>query len=137
MTATNLPLSTLTSNGGIDIPAGTAIDQANGMTIALPTTAIPVAPGMNDLMLFVATTNGADKTVTVKAGVGGGATSGPAFRSGMGDLVVTAHAASGGCVIGPLESARFAQLDGSVLLAFQSGITGTITAFIKPGRPAS
>jgi hypothetical protein len=134
MTATNLPLTTLVPNGSLDIPAGTAIDQSNGMTIALPATAIPAAPNIDHLFLFVATTNGADKTVTVKAGVGGGATPGPAFRSGLGDLTVTAHAASGGCVIGPLESARFAQTDGSVLLAFQSGIAGTITAFIMPSR---
>ena len=129
MTATALALTNLTANNGIDIPVGASIDQANGMSIALPSTAIPAAPNMDELMLFIQTTNGTDVTVTVKAGV-----LPPAFRSGMGDLVVTAHAASGGCVIGPLESARFAQADGSVLLAFQSGITGFITAYIHPSR---
>ena len=129
MARTNLPLSTLVPNGVIDIPAGTTIDQTNGMNVQLPATALPAAPGMDNLFLYVATTNGADKTVTIRAGVNP-----PAFRSAMGDLVVTAHNASGGGVIGPLESARFAQADGSVNVDFASGITGKITAFIKPSR---
>ena len=134
MSRTALALSTLNPNSILDIPAGASIDQGNGMTIAIPTTAIPASPDLDNLFLFVATTNGADKTVTIKAGAGGGATAGPAFRSGLGDLVVTAHASSGGGVIGPLESARFAQSDGSVNIDFQSGITGRITAFMLPVR---
>jgi hypothetical protein len=134
MATTNLPLTTLTPNNILDMPVGTAIDQAHGMNIQLPTTSFPAAPNADHLFLLVQTTNGADKTVTIKGGVGGGATAGQAFRSGMGDLVLTAHAATGGGIIGPLESARFAQLDGSITLAFQSGITGTITAFIMPSR---
>lgn len=131
-TRTNLPLTTLTGNGIIDIPAGTVIDQANGMNIAFTTNAIPSNPNADRLMLLVATTNGADKTVTIKAGVGGGATAGGAFRSGLGDLTVTAHAATGGGVVGPLETARFMQLDGSINVDFASGISGRITAFILP-----
>jgi len=129
MARTNLPLSTLVPNGVIDIPAGTTIDQANGMNVQLPTTAIPAAPGMDNLFLYVATTNGADKNVIIRAGVNP-----PAFRSSMGDLTVVAHTASGGGVVGPLESARFAQADGSINIDFASGITGKITAFIRPAR---
>ena len=87
MTATALPLTTLTHDGIIDIPTGTVIDQGNGMKISFTTTDIPADPDMDELFLYVQTTNGADKTVTVKAGVGGGATPGAAFRSGLGDLV--------------------------------------------------
>lgn len=134
MPRTNLPLTTLAPNSFIDIPTGTPIDQGNGMTIALPSTAIPASPASDHLFLYVASTAVTDKTVTVRAGVGGGATAGPAFRAGMGDLVAIAHSATGGGVIGPLESARFSQLDRSINLDFQSGITGTIVAFIMPSR---
>lgn len=129
MARTNLPLSTLVPNGVIDIPAGTTIDQTNGMNIQLPTTAIPAAPNADNLFLYVATTNGADKTVTIRAGANP-----PAFRSSIGDLVVTAHTASGGGIVGPLESARFAQADGSINIDFAASITGKITAFMRPSR---
>lgn len=129
MARTALALSTLAPNSILDIPNGTAIDQANGMKITLPSTAIPAQPGMDTLFLFVATTNGADKTVTVKAGVNP-----PAFRAGLGDLTVTAHAASGGGIVGPFDKSRFVQADGTLLVDFQSGITGIVTAFIMPTR---
>ncbi len=132
MARTNLPLTTLAWNGIIDIPAGTNIDQANGMNAQFPTTGIPAQPVASDVFLYVKNTAGSDKTVTIRAGVGGGATPGQAFRSGIGDLVVTAHTASGGGIIGPLETARFAQLDGSINIDFQSGITGTIAALVRP-----
>ena len=64
--------------------------------------------------------------VTVRKGVNP-----PAFRAGIGDLAVTV---TNGTTqyIGPLESARFSQADGSLLLDFDSGTTGTITAFFIP-----
>jgi hypothetical protein len=129
MTRTALALSTLKPNDILDMPNGSAIDQGNGMSIALSSTAIPAAPGAEQLFLFVATTNGVDKTVTVKAGANP-----PAFRAALGDLTVTAKAANGGGIIGPLESARFLQADEKLYIDFQSGITGTITAFIAPLR---
>jgi hypothetical protein len=135
MTArTQIPLTTLTRNTITDIPTGVAIDQANGMYIDLTTTAIPAGPGSESVTLMVRTTNGADKTVTVKSGVGGGATAGQAFRSGLGDLVLTAHAASGGGIVGGVESARFMQLNGQVYIDFASGITGFITAYCGAGH---
>ena len=132
MSLTNLPLTNLAFETCTDIPAGTAIDQGNGMTIAFPTTGIPAPSNTDRLILLVETTNGADKTVTVKAGVGGGQTAGEAFRSGLGDLVSTVHAATGGGYIGPFSTSRYVQLDGSITLAFQSGITGWITALLLP-----
>lgn len=133
MARTNLPLTTLHANGVVDI-TGTAVDVTNGMNVVLANEGVPAGPGMNNLVLYVTNTAGADKTVTVRAGVGGGATPGAAYRSGEGDLVVTVHTASGGGVIGPLESARFAQSDGSLNIDFGSGLTGNITAYILPAR---
>jgi hypothetical protein len=134
MPRTQLALTTLTRNAVTDIPAGTPIDQANGMYIDLTTTAIPAGPASESVTLEVRTTNGADKTVTIKAGVGGGVTPGQAFRSPLGDLVLTAHAASGGGIIGGLESARFMQLNNQINIDFQSGATGWITAYTGGGH---
>ncbi len=135
MTRTAVTTTSLTGNGGLDIPAGTTINSTlvtNGVNIPLSSGAIPSAGTARDLFLYVTNTAGADKTVTVKAGVGGGATAGPAFRSGIGDLAVTCKTATGGCIIGPLESARFAQLDGSINVDLGSGLTGALTAFLVP-----
>lgn len=133
-TRTQIPLTTLTRNTMTDIPAGTVIDQANGMYIDFTTTSIPAGPDSELLTLEVRTNNGADKTVTIKAGVGGGVTPGSAIRAPLGDLVFTAHAASGGGIVGGLESARFMQTNGQIYINFQSGITGWITAYVGAGH---
>jgi hypothetical protein len=130
MPRTAITLTDMTQNAGIDIPVGAAIDQGNGMTIAIPGADTTASISLNQLFLLVQTTNGSDKTVTVKAGV----STSPSTRGGTGDLVVTAHAASGGALIGPLEKNRFAQTDGSVNIDFAAGITGMISAFMWPTR---
>lgn len=129
MARTALALTKLKPNDILDIPAGSAIDQANGMKISFPATNVPADPHMDSLFLYVATTNGADKTVTIKAGANP-----PAFRAGLGDLVITAKAANGGGIIGPFDKSRYVQSTGDLYIDFQSGITGTITAFIMPLR---
>jgi hypothetical protein len=127
MARTNVPLTTLVANSSIDIAIGTAIDQGNGMNVAFTLTGFPAGANSNLMFLLVETTNGADKTVTIKKGVDP-----PAFFSEQGDLVVTAHAATGGCLIGPLLPVRFAQSNDSINIDFQSGITGWITAYQLP-----
>jgi flavorubredoxin len=131
MARTAITLRNLTANGGIAAPSADNIDQSNGMSLAIPTSAIPAAPDMENLILVVTNSAGSAKNVIVRAGVGGGATPGPAFRSGLGDLTVSV-ASSGTSYIGPLESARFSQLDNSLLVDFGSGATGTITALLVP-----
>lgn len=128
MARTNLPLSALVANGGLADPAGTSIDVTNGMTVAIPTTAIPSGPHLDKLILRVANTAGAAKNVIVRAG-----SNPPSFRAGIGDLTVQVPATTGVRFIGPFEVARFAQSDSSLSIDFESGTTGTITAFIAPG----
>jgi hypothetical protein len=128
MARTNLPLSNLVASGGLADPAGTTIDQANGMNVAIPTTAIPSAPHMDKLILRVANTAGTAKNTIVKAGANP-----PSFRASLGDLTVQVPATTGVRFIGPFEIARFAQADGSLNIDFESGATGTITAFMAPG----
>src|SRR6266566_4959998 len=125
MARTNLPLSNLVANGSLADPAGTAIDQANGMNVAIPTTAIPSGPHMDKLLLRVANTAAAPHNVTV----GKGSDKALAFRAGIGDLVVSVTNATTKW-IGPFEIARFAQPDGSLNIDTDAGTTGTITAFI-------
>jgi hypothetical protein len=131
---TQIALTTLTRNGITDIPAGTSIDQANGMYIDLTTTAIPDGPGSENLMLEVRTTSGSDQVVTIKAGIGGGIAPGAAMRAAIGDMTLTAHAASGGGIIGGLESARFMQSNNQIYINFDSGTTGWITAYCSAGH---
>jgi hypothetical protein len=127
MARTNLPLSNLVANGSLTDPAGTAIDQANGMNVAIPTTAIPSGPHIDKLVLRVANTAGAGKNTIVRKGIDP-----PAFRQGLGDLTVQVPATTGVKWLGPFELARFVQADGSLNIDFESGATGTITAFMLP-----
>lgn len=136
MARTNVPLSTFTSGADLN-DAGTSVDQANGMNIALASTAIPAAPGSEKLLLYVTNTAGATHTVTVRAGVGGGATAGAAMRSGLGDYTTgNLTATTGSAFIGPFDSSRFAQADGSINLDFDAGFTGKIWAIRLPRVPA-
>lgn len=134
MARTNLPLSALVAEASVALgtytgladPAGTAIDQANGMNVSLATTAIPAAPGAELLLLRVANTAASPKNVIIRAGAYP-----PAFESGKGDQNVSV---TNGTTrwIGPFEYARHAQADGSINVDFDAGTTGTITAFLVP-----
>jgi hypothetical protein len=128
MARTNLPTHSLVPNGAIAAPAGTAIDATNGMNIVFPTTGIPAGPNGADLFLIVNNTYTAAENVTIDAGVNP-----PAFRNGIGALVVSVGA-SGTEYIGPFDTARFAQSDGSLNLDFGAAMTGTVTAIIMPRR---
>ena len=125
----------MTPNGAVLNNAGTAIDATNGMNIALSSTSIPAAGGADTLILYVQNTTASTKTVTVCAGVGGGATPGAAFRSGLGDFTTgNLTASTGTAFIGPFDVARFVQADGSINVDFASGMTGTIWAVLLPKR---
>lgn len=135
MARTQIPLATFTSGADLN-DAGTSIDQSNGMYVDLSSTAIPSANGSEGLILYVTNTAGATKTVTVRSGVGGGATPGAAIRSGLGDYTTgNLNATTGSAFIGPLDSTRFAQLDGKINIDFSSGITGKIYALLIPAAP--
>lgn len=134
--STQIPLSTFTNGADLN-DAGTAIDVTNGMYIDLSSTAVPAANGSEDLFLYVTNTAGSTKTVTVRAGVGGGATPGAAIRSGLGDFVTgNLSATTGSAFIGPLDSSRFIQTNDRIYLDFASGMTGSIWALLIPRAPA-
>src|SRR4051812_6802752 len=95
----------------IGTTGATTIDStlvSNGVTIA---NAKP-----ERLLIRVANTEGSTNTVTVKAGA-----TPPALRAGGGDLVVTVAATTGVQFIGPLESDKYLQADGSLSIDLESG----------------
>lgn len=151
MTArTALTPKTLTVNGSIvnmlnDGTNFTAVDNTNGMSVAIPTTGIPAGGSIDRMILLVLNTNGTGRTVTIRgatsdggaAKTGAGTGSGPAFtypsfEGGKGDLVTGAMTLTTGLgIIGPFEVARFMQPDGTLSIDF-SGATGFVAALLLP-----
>jgi hypothetical protein len=129
MARTNLPVSLLVAGGGLADPAGTAIDQANGMNVGLTTETVP--PGYDayrGLFLRVANTAASPFAVIIRAGKNP-----PAFRADLGDLSVTVTNGTTKWV-GPLDMSIYAQSDDSLNVDFATGMTGTITAFMAPAN---
>lgn len=122
----------------------TAVDNTNGMTIAIPTNTVPAGPSIDRLVLLVLNTNGTGQTVTVRGATpdGGASKAGagtanpaftyPSFEAGKGDITFSAMTATTGIgLYGPFEVARFMQPDGTISLDF-SGATGFIKAILLP-----
>lgn len=122
MARTAVAYSNFVPNGSVADGSLTAVTlnpgTNNGHTIA------KAVPELTVLRVAVGATGG---NVTVKAG-----TYPPALAAGQGDLVVacTANTISW---IGPLESGRFLQSDGSLLVDVAAAVVpGTITALRVP-----
>jgi hypothetical protein len=79
------------------------------------------------LVIRVANTEGSTNTVTIKAGANP-----PALRAAQGDLVVTVAATTGVEYIGPLESDKYLQADGSLSIDLETGMTGSLDALYMP-----
>jgi hypothetical protein len=121
----SLTINDLAANSAISLPTAQAIDT-NGT--------VPIdAKGQTDLLIIeVVNTDDAALTVAVKAG-----DNPPAQRAGLGDLSVALAASGGGAtasrMIGPFESARFAQDDGKVNVTFTAA-TGAPAASVRVYR---
>lgn len=120
MARTAIPVSDLAALIGtltptLADPAGTTADPTNGHTVT------GTRPEV--LAFRVKNTTAGSLNAILRAG-----TQPLAPSSGQGDLTV-AVAAGATVWIGPAESARFLQPDGSVSLDLQTGFTGTVTAF--------
>jgi hypothetical protein len=127
MARTNLPVSAFVAEGSLADPAGTTIDQANGMNVVMTSETIPPAYDAEcGVFLRVHNTAAGTQHVIVRAGANP-----PAFRAPLGDLTVAI--ATGAVVwVGPLDMSRHAQSDDSINVDFDAGSTGTITAFVAP-----
>lgn len=116
MARTAVAYSALVANSNLSDPAGTALDATNDHVIA--------AAQPENTILRVTNTNGTDRIVTIVAGPNP-----PALAAGLGNLDVTVAATTGVQWIGPFESGRFLQADGTMLINVVTSHTGTITAF--------
>lgn len=113
----------LVANGNLNGATGpTTIDST------LVTNGVVVASAEPErTVIRVTNTEGSTNTATVRKG-----DNPPAHAAGQGDLVVTVAATSGVQFIGPLESGRFLQTDGSLEIDFETGMTGTIDVLQLP-----
>lgn len=119
-------------NGFVAEPAVPAtLDPTNGHQTSIPRAAAPgAADSAGQLYYYVENTDvGSAHVITIKAGVSTAAS----FRGGTGDLAVSIDASTAG-IIGPLETERFAQADGSILVDCDAGSTGIIIAYMLPNR---
>jgi len=113
----------LSRNAGA-APTSTTIDSTlvtNGVTIAN-------ANPEKLVIRFANTASGGAKNIIIRAG----ASLYPGVTSGQGDLSVSAAASTGVQRLGPLDSARFLQSDGSLSIDFDSGTTGTLETSYLP-----
>ncbi|WKV74730.1 hypothetical protein AW27_026355 [Streptomyces sp. PCS3-D2] len=120
MATTQLSYSNLVPNSNLLQPAGTTL-------VAAPTDDMQLANAFPELTVLRVSNTDDDTalTLTVKAG-----DHPPALAAGQGDLAVTV-AFGTVQLIGPFESGRFVQSDGSMMIE-SSTTTGTITALKVP-----
>lgn len=118
MARTEVPYSSLVGNGALADPTPTTADATNDHVI---NAAVP-----ERTLLRVYNTAVSAKTVTIVAG-----DYPPAIASGQGGLTVSVGA-SGIQWLGPFESGRFLQKDGTLEVDLESGFTGSLTAFKVP-----
>lgn len=116
MARTAIPISQLAGNSGV-VPSATAIDVTNGMTIANSFS--------ERTILVITNTDTSPHVVTVVA-------SDPVLGLGTWPNSVYSVQASSTAYVGPFESGRVQQKDGSVSLNFVTGHTGTVTALQMP-----
>ena len=118
LTPVDIASNTTTAN-----PAGTALDATNSHVFT------PTSP-LHEYVIRVDNTTASTKTVTVAAG-----DNPPADSAGQGSLVCSLTAGNVTTQVkwvGPLESARFIQNDGTVSIDVDASMTGTITVFQIP-----
>lgn len=120
MATTDIAYSNLSANGSLVQPAGTTL-------VAAPTNDMRIVDAWPEYTVLRVSNTDDDTalTLTVKAG-----DNPPALAAGQGDLAVSI---AFGTVrfIGPFESGRFIQSDGSMMIE-STTTTGTITALRIP-----
>lgn len=112
------PLAAVRNGGAAKTQAN--IDQANGMTIAA---AVP-----EKTILRVSNTGTAGNAI-VRAGNSGLY---PSVLAGQGDITTNVAATTGVSYMGPFDSARVLQSDGSLSVDFAAGVAGTIEVLVLP-----
>lgn len=125
MARTAVAYSTLVPNSNLTDPTGTAVTSGAGNGGQIPDVSPNRRQSVPELTLLrVSNASGGSGTATVLAG-----TNPPALAAGLGNLTVTV-ANSATQWIGPFESGRFLQSDGSLIV--ETSVAMTITAFKVP-----
>jgi hypothetical protein len=120
-----LPYSTLVSNGNLLDPTGVATVAGAGNGLQTPDISPNRRQSLPELTLLrVANASGGSGTISILAG-----TNPPNVAAGQGSLTVTV-ANTTTQWIGPFESNRFIQSDGSLIM--ESSVVMTVTAFKVP-----
>lgn len=117
MARTAVAYSALVANGGLTSPAGTSVSSGagNGGQVA--------SANPEETVIRVVNGSGGSGTVTVLAGD----SNPPAFANGLGNMTAFTVANGATAFLGPFDSSRFIQSDGSLI--FETSVTMTATAF--------
>lgn len=125
MARTAVAYTNLVPNGNVLDPAGTAVTSGAGNGAQTPDVSPNRRQSVPELTLFrCANASGGSGTATLLAG-----TNPPYPGASLGNLVVTV-ANSTSQWIGPVESGRFLQSDGSLIV--ETSVAMTVTAFKVP-----
>lgn len=120
MARTAVTVETLSRTGATS-PAGTTADATNSHTVALAGTPL------EEIIFRFTNTNGTDRVATILAG-----DNPPASSAGQGNLAITVPATTGDMTVAGLESARFMQDDGTVLIDLAASYAGKVYAIRVP-----
>jgi hypothetical protein len=126
MATVALAYSNLVPNGELADPAGVATVAGAGNGVQIPAISPNRRQSSPELtILRVANASGSTGTCTVKAG-----TNPPSLAAGQGDFTTTNILTATTRWIGPFESGRFMQPDGSIIV--ETSQVMTVTAFKVP-----
>jgi hypothetical protein len=120
MARVNVPVVTL-SRTGAATNAGTVADPTEGHVVDLG--GVP----LEEIVFRFTNTNGTNRVATILAG-----DNPPALSAGQGNLAITVPATSGDMTVAGLESARFLQDDGTILIDLGASYAGAVRAFRVP-----
>ena len=126
MPRTAVPYSALLPNSELADPAGVAVTAGAGNGAQIPDISPNRRQSLPELTLLrISNASGSTGTATVKAG-----TNPPSLAAGQGDLVTSNILTGTVRWVGPLESGRFIQPDGSLVVETTQAMS--ITAFKIP-----
>jgi hypothetical protein len=126
MARTAVPYSNLVANGELADPAGTAVTSGAGNGAQIPDVSPNRRQSVPELTLIrLANASGSTGTATVLAG-----TNPPGMAAGQGNFTTTNILTATSRWIGPFESGRFLQSDGSIIVETTQAMT--VTAFRIP-----
>ena len=120
MARTAVTIETLSRTGATS-PTGTTADPTNDHSVDLA--GVP----LEEIIFRFTNTNASDRVATIMAG-----DNPPALSSGQGNLDITVLATSGDMTVAGLESARFLQNNGTVLIDLAASFAGKVYAVRVP-----